>query len=408
MAYSWNLVGDLPNADIICSPVVLPASDELQYKRDLVDWISRRTYPQTIETDMQPSLLGQAVIQYSVPAGVTVRCLHCGKHHVEGTSVLTTVTRSEQYSKSLRRTLFVWGVFCKDSCRLHFVNNRWWIRPNLSLVLNTLASKVKHGIHWKQSKKIGETVLVPMKLEWEKVEFYRSDVCQGFSDYDLPFDFVERWMWRQKQRSVRNGLGRTCCQCLQIFDWKAFPMVVSYEHERFNFHPTLEFCDPSCWKRHILASKSFAKDTYIPIGALYCAKKLNLTRVLAAPPRECHIDWCANGLTTKEFRDAPYNYKVIEFMTFPYVGNKIKTNDNPNLIARDIIEALKTEWYANNEHLNEVDAARVADKVRQEDGSRPRPPCRKNSKKTRSLPKHEEYQVNSSLRNFLPMEKNVL
>jgi hypothetical protein len=383
MAYSWNVKGGLMPAQVVSSPVVEPSLEENAYEADLAKWMSDRRFPQRSNTNVSHALQYISSDQCTTrmilkDSCLDLRCVECGEFCRD--YAWSTVTRTEEYSDPGRRLLYLFGPFCARSCRLLYVTKRWWVRPNQSLTQTTLLDLLGHGVHWDSQKDEVAPVdrpLVRYRTAWEEIEIYYQDVAQGVDPQELSNDFVARWRFRDCWRTQlpdEHTLYGTCDACLQPYSWARFPMITGKDDDTgiFRFHPTLEFCDPSCWKRFLLSNLEWDSATFMPLGALYCALELHLPRVLAAPPREVHIDWCPKGgLTTAQFRQAAYDYIVIEFMPAPFVGSKMRMGRDPCLHARDIVTKLAALW-----PLDEAAARNISEEVKSCGGSCPQLPVR--------------------------------
>lgn len=422
-AYSWDKSKNLLPPKIICSPVIQETEKEKQHKLDLAAWIESRTFPQDFKTDVQthaasayPDQLPNALksmmsVKPLRDSGITVRCLQCGE--VCRDHFYSMVTRSDQYFLPERRTFFMWGTFCERRCRRTYTCQRWFTRENQALVATTLCDKITCGLHWDISKdegsepfkgREGRVSKIPIKCKWESVELFYRDISQGVDEKDLSEDCISRWnfrkRWRAQAQEKDSPERHECDSCLQEFNWKPVRMVTGYEHGVEVFHPHNKFCDPSCWKRFIIDSRdpNMDNDNMISVMARYCGNKLGLKRVFKAPPREAHVDWLENGLSTQELRDAPYQYQVIEFMVAPFVGSKMRMNRNPCLHARDIVDELWKEWELTNGDISPQRASLVSKEVSASLGSRPKPP----EGSGRSEEMHNLYRERTSLRSFLP------
>lgn len=376
MAYSWKKQGGLMPAQLVSSPVVQPLPADLVALAEHAAWTRERTHPQrsdaAVEHALQRSSPGACTTR--LPGVTDVRCVACGGScGAEG--AWAAVTRTEEYEAPERRLLYLYGPFCRRSCRLGYLLDRWWTFPGAALTPTTLLDLVAHGEPPPGAGPAAAPAgVLPYRTRWEEVELFYQDVAQGVDAYELPADLVARWSFRDRWRALPPAPGQAgvCANCLQTYGWGRFRLPTEQDRETgdFRFHPELEFCDPSCWKRFVLSSRAWDTPTHLALGAVFCATKLRLPRVLAAPPREAHVDWMpVGGLDTVAFREAAYAYRVVEFMPAPFVGTQMRLTRDPCLYARDVVDALAAAW-----PVDEDEARTIADRVASAGGSEPRLP----------------------------------
>lgn len=298
---------------------------------------------------------------------------------------------------------FTYGNFCSSRCRTHYIMKSNIVPYNIQAIDSTTLLDIKcHNHSWNgdvilHRKAHLKTEWTPMHIYFENIAFRfcaeNNDMAHELQEYDiLSSIFFDRLKWRSQWRlfasiSQYQHHHQECSNCLQPFHWKSFPMInhkkisndsfykdfykhnsntstrmsdhevtyyvnfidmyvskkpvdeLTYELGLYEIDHALKFCDPSCWKRYVINNNMY-DNTTLRHGHNFC-KMIGLSHVIASPPKEAHCEFSGDleGLTTEDFRAAPYRFRLYDILLYPYEPTLPLVNlTKKSRLAEDIID----------------------------------------------------------------------